>query len=459
MSNWQAKARKSAPAAPLTPLIPLYPYEQRFISDPARLKGWVKSRQIGGSFTGTLAMVLDALARHDDWNTMSRTGRQARKLLAKAAKHVNAIDFYVRNRFNQPSILEKPPSSEEIVLKCGAVLAALPCDPDTTVGDTVNWLLDEAALYPNSDTIFGTIKPSIMHGKRMLMVSTPRGRRGKFADLYESWKRDPASSGWSWHVTTIEDAMREGLVLRDHLGRVLDFETFKRQEIRDIGLEMWLQEYMCVFSDLLSAFLGWTLVQTSRHLDGVVVTPPEQLVQYARQGCELYAGVDIGRRKDLTVIWIVARRPDGHYESVCTLKLDRVAFATQEELLASYLKTGLILRCCIDQTGIGMQLAENMQMEFGGLVEPVTFTNATKAAMAEKLRVQMESGNFTFHDGEEEEISEDFASIEKIVTAQNNVRLEAAPGNQTHGDYFWAACLAVKAATDYGPGEIAMAAT
>jgi phage FluMu gp28-like protein len=127
-------------------------------------------------------------------------------------------------------------------------------------------------------------------------------------------------------------------------------------------------------------------------------------------------------------------------------------------VLASYLRTGLVLRCCIDQTGIGMQLAENMQMEFGGLVEPVTFTNANKAAMAEKLRVQMEGGNFTFGDGEDEEISEDFASIEKIVTAQNNVRLAAAPGNQTHGDYFWAAALSLKAATDYGPGEIAMAA-
>ncbi len=49
-----------------------------------------------------------------------------------------------------------------------------------------------------------------------------------------------------------------------------------------------------------------------------------------------------------------------------------------------------------------------------------------------------------------EDRQEDFASIERVVTEQNNVRLAASQGAQTRGDYFWAAVLALRAATGYG---------
>jgi len=430
------------------------PYQRRIIADKARLKGWVKSRQVGGSVGGTLDMVVDALQTHNDWNTMSRTGRQAKKLLRKAADHVEAIDFYLRTRLGQKTIIDKI-STEEIVLKCGSVMAALPCDANTTVGDTVNWLLDEWALYPNSEIIFGTIKPSIMHGRRLLGLSTPRGRHGKFAIVHQNWRELGAESGWSFHITTIEDAIREGLVLRDHLGKVLTFEEFRVQEIRDIGLEMWLQEYMCTFLDTITAFLSWEIIQNCGVEGQTLVKSPEQLVQLAGPDCELYAGVDIGRRHDLTVIWIISRNPAGQYRTESIVYLTQTPFRTQEEVLVSYLRTGVIQHCCIDQMGIGMQLAENMQEDFGGIIEPVTFSNSSKLAMGEKLRVQMESGNFTFP--LDDDIVEDFASVERVITDQGNVRIAATPGHKTHGDYFWAAAQALHGATSFGSGEVAIA--
>ncbi len=38
------------------------------------------------------------------------------------------------------------------------------------------------------------------------------------------------------------------------------------------------------------------------------------------------------------------------------------------------------------------------------------------------------------------------------------MRVAASRGNQTHGDYFWAAALALRAATGYGPAEVVIAA-
>lgn len=457
MSTWQDKAKRISAEQPLAPLLPLYPYQLDVINDLSRLKGWVKSRQVGGTFTGTLDMVLDSLHRLSDWNTMSRTGRQAKKLLRKAAMHVEAIDAFVRHTLNQPTIIEKI-SSEEIVFRSGGILAALPCDPDTTVGDTVNWFLDEWALYPDSETIFGTIKPSIMHGKRLFGVSTPRGRKGKFADLYQSWQNHGPASGWSFHSTTIEQAMARGLKLTDHLGRPITFEQFREQEMKDLGLEMFLQEYMCVFQDLLSAFLRWEQIRACLAPGDPLSRPPDALAAAAAAGAEIYMGVDIGRRHDLTVLWIIARYKDGTSKTLAAIELEKADFDVQMEMIREYMIRGRLARCCIDYTGLGMQLCETLQKQFVNIV-PVTFTNTKKQVMAERLKVAIDGGTFTIPAGENPEsdavqdIVEDFASIEKIITDAGNIRLEASRGQRTHGDYFWAATLALEAASSYGPAE------
>ena len=466
MSNWAAKARKSAPTSPLSAVLPLYRGQKLFMADKARLKALLKSRQIGGSTVGTLEVVLDAIDRHDDWNTMSRTGRQAKKLLRKAGIHVNAIDSYVRNQLGQPTIIEKI-SSEEIVLKCGSVIAALPCDPDTTVGDTTNWYMDEVALYLNK-VIYGTIKPSIMHGKRILMTSSPRGRTGKFPELYENWKnKGQAVTGWSFHVITLEDAVRDGLVLRDHHGNPISFEEFKRHEIEDIGIEMWLQEYMCCFQDLLTAFLSWDelksclITGSDGEPEEILIMTPEQLAAMRRQRPKslLCAGFDVGRRHDLSVLWIVEVQPDGHWNTVCVRRMEKLPFGVQRDIVSSYLQAGCLDRIAIDANGIGMQICEDLRDAFGIAIEEVVFTNARKLLMAEELRAQIQARQFTMPAGEDDEIIEDFASIERIVTESDNVRLAAQRATgKTHGDYFWSAALAGHATKTLGLGDIAIAA-
>lgn len=415
--------------------VPLLPYQQRFLQDTSRLKGAVKGRQIGGSFMGTLDVVFSALEGGGDWNTMSRTGRQAKKLLAKTADHVRAIDAWARSH-HEPSIYTKI-TTEEIELSNGAVIAALPCDADTTVGDTCNWFLDENALYPNSERVFGTIKPSIMHGKRMVIVSTPRGRTNKFAKLHEYWQEfGQEVSGWSWHVIPIELAIGEGLTLYDHLGRTLEYEAFKAQEIRDIGMEMWLQEYCCRFMDSILAFLKYEAIQACMKSQFKAVMAPEEL---RALGIPLFAGVDIGRFHDLTVIWIIGKI-DGAWQTVTAYSMFNTTFHEQETVIRRYLQSGAITRMGIDYMGIGMQLWETMATEFPDKVHQVSFTNKSKMEMASRIRVQLEAGALVIPN--DEEVEEDFMSIERIVTLSGNQRLEAHGGNRTHGDYFWACCMA-----------------
>lgn len=433
-------------------IVPVYEYQRCVIEDQARLVGWVKSRQIGGSFTCTLKVVLHALDTGQDWNMMSRSQRQAEKLLKKAATHARAANHYACKILRQPPIVNADDiGSQRIIFKNGATIEALPCDPDTTTGDTCNWLIDEFALFPKSGDVFSVIKPSIMHGKRMIVVSSPRGRRNKFFDLYE--RHTLGDSGWSFHKTTIEDAINDGFCPTDENGNQMTLEQFKKQEVKDVGMDMWLQEYMCSFSDRLTSFLPHELIVdcVSDRLKMRMTT--ESLKSLNK---DLYVGIDIGRRRDFTVIWVISKSGD-----VCTTEavhvLDRTPFLEQDRVIRTVMDSKQVVCCMIDESGNGMQLAETLSVDYPGVVQGFKFTNASKAEIAGRLKAHMESECFWIP--KSDDVIEDFASIERNVTDAGNIQI-AAPrsGSGGHGDMFWAASMAVHAAATRKPFKLVMAA-
>jgi len=437
-------------AKELMAVLPLHRYQKNFIMDRSRLKAWLKARQIGGSVTATADMVLDALITGQDWNTMSRSQRQAEKLLAKAAKHIRAINKYIVDALGcDPIVDDKNIGLRRIAYNNGATLEALPCDPDTTAGDTVNWLIDEFPLFPKSDEIFGIIKPSIMHGKRMTVIGTPRGRHHKFHDLRSNYiKKGKKGSGWSWHRTTIEQAVADGLILRDPEGDVVSFADFKRQEIADIGLDMWNQEYMCQFTDALIAFLQW---KTIKRCQDENIPMMRSMDWFAKQEKQFYVGVDVGRRKDLTVIWVISKTGDV-YKTEAVFVMDRTPFSKQESFLKKLIAIPNVRGCSIDEQGIGMHLAENLVEEFGRrIIEPVAPTNANKIDMATGLKIAMDEGNFFMP--EDEDIAADFESVEKSTTDRGNVVIAAPRSANGHGDRFWAASFAIRCAARCRPFE------
>lgn len=434
-----------------TPVIPLYSYQTAVLEDASRLIGWVKSRQIGGSFTLMLKAVLHALATGEDWNTMSRSQRQAEKLLAKAAMHLRAINAYTTNVLKgAPIVRKKDIGAQRIRLRNGATLEALPCDPDTTTGDTCNWLIDEFALFPNSGEVFGVIKPSIMHGKRMMIVSSPRGRRNKFYEMYERFTR--GKSGWSFHKTTIEQAIDDGFPPSDENGNPLSLKEFKKQEVGDMGQDLWLQEYMCVFSDVLIAFLPYDLVTRCAVDDMKMSMTTDSLVSLDR---DLYVGIDIGRRRDLTVIWVVSRSGDV-YKTEAVHVLDRIPFHEQHRVITTVLDSKKVVSCVIDCSGNGMQLAESLSRDYPGTVHQFSFTNASKAEISGRVKACMECDDFIIPNTDD--IVDDFASIERTVTEAGNIVIGAPRGPGGHGDRFWAAAMALHAGATQKPFKLVMAA-
>ena len=107
----------------------------------------------------------------------------------------------------------------------------------------------------------------------------------------------------------------------------------------------------------------------------------------------LYGGVDIGRCRDLTVMWVLEAQGPVLVTRGVRESVDE-PFREQYQALRGLLSLRQVARCCIDAGGIGMALAEAAVEEFGGTrVEPVTFTSAMKDELASRLRLRSRGGH------------------------------------------------------------------
>ena len=152
--------------------------------------------------------------------------------------------------------------------------------------------------------------------------------------------------------------------------------------------------------------------------------------------------MDIGRKKDLSVIWVNEMVGDVLWTRIVHV-MERAPFSAQREVLFNYLPH--IRRAEIDATGLGMQLAEEAQQTFGPYrVEPTTFTATVKEDLAVTLRRRFEDRQVRIP--VDREIREDLHSIKKYTTSAGNIRFDAERTERGHADRFWALALAVHAA-------------
>ncbi len=162
-----------------------------------------------------------------------------------------------------------------------------------------------------------------------------------------------------------------------------------------------------------------------------------------------YLGVDIGRRKDLTVIWLIEKLHNYHH-TLNVHVIEKTPFRVQMEIIGSYLAHPAARRCCIDASGLGMQLAEQLKETFGSKVEPITFTGPVKEDLAYNLRTNFENKSVAIP--ADHSIREDLHSVRKVTTASNNIRFDVNAESEVsgHADRFWALALALYAAKSSG---------
>ncbi|WP_243404193.1 terminase large subunit domain-containing protein [Zavarzinia aquatilis] len=390
------------------------------------------ARQTGKTFTTTLEIVDDCFEqvvqqRRTRWVILSRGERQAKEAMDEGIKRHAAAYQLGFNDLGETQWLSESGISYralEVDLPGGSRITALPANPDTARGFSSNVFLDEFAFHKDSSAIWKALFPVISAGYKLRVTSTPNGKSGKFYEL------DTGKDAiWSRHVVDIYQAVRDGLPR--------DIEELKAGIADD---DAWQQEYELVYLDEASAWLSYDLI-TSCEDPGA--GDPE-----GYQGGICYVGRDIGRRKDLHVIWVWEEIGDVLWERE-RIEQKRATFAAMDEAFDDVMTRYRVARACIDQTGMGEKVVEDAQRRYGDRIEGVLFTTGSKLIMATAGKERFEDRTVRISEGDPA-LRADLHKLRKIAGPTDTPRF-VAERDDDHADRTWAAFLGINAAA--GPAR------
>ncbi|MDR3561894.1 MAG: terminase family protein [Negativicutes bacterium] len=410
--------------------IQLTKYQQRWVEDEARFKIALKARQTGFSFTVALEVVFDAMEHRCLWVLLSRGERQSKELIEKVTQHARAIGVAAEELETTFEAGDTEYKQLEVRFPNGSRIIGLPANPDTARGFSGNVVLDEFAFHRDSRKIWTALYPTITRGYKIRVISTPNGKTGKF---YELWSAK--DSRWSKHETDIYTAKAEGMDVD-----IDDLRSGCESE------DDWQQEYCCQFIDSAGSLLTYDMIDDCEDKKATIILPED----FYPEG-NLYLGMDIGRKRDLTVIWLDEQLGDVFWTRAVKV-IEKAPFRIQRQELYWFLALPNLRRACIDSTGIGAQLAEEAVERYGSKVEAVPFTEASKQEMA--LHQKQVFEDKVARIPIDRVIREDLHSIKKLTTAAGNVRYDADRNENGHADRFWACALAKHAAQTNFAGPV-----
>lgn len=407
------------------------PYQRRWIAEPARFKIGMFARQTGKTFGTTFEVaqdcqLADLAAKRARWVILSRGERQAKEAMEEGVKrHAQALGSIVKAYETDYRTSEASYRALEVEYPNGSRITALPANPDTARGFSANVFLDEFAFHLDSRKIWTALFPVISAGWKLRVVSTPNGKGNKFYDLMTA-----EDAIWYRQTCDIYQAVADGLPR--------DIEAL-RAGINDE--DAWAQEYELKWLDEASAWLSYELISGCEHEQAGL---PEL---YAGGPC--FVGVDIGARNDLFVIWVDELVGDVLWcREIVARK--RISFAEQDALLDDVFRRYRVLRCCMDQTGMGEKPVEDAQRKHGSTrVEGVLFTGPNKLTLATLGKESFEDRKSRIPQGDVV-LRADLHKLQKVTGPTGTPRFIAESDSAGHADRTWAKFLAVNAAANGG---------
>ncbi len=415
----------------MTPPVTLQAWQKAYVEDSSRRKFLAASVQVGKTFAASLECTLDCFERKTLWIILSASDRQSVEVMEKVKTHTAGagVLFPDGEFFNDTSIVQHTAKFPN-----GARIIALPANADTARGYSGNVLLDEFAIHRDAKAIWKAMVGRTMRGFKLRVLSSFKGKQNKFYELAKDLgladgvepSPNPTHNGtWSAHWVDIYKAVGEGLdVDIDELQRTVN------------DTDIWNEEFCCIPTDGAQDFIGIELVMQCESPAAATEFDHE-----ARPG--LYFGFDIARKRDLSVIWIIELLDDGTKLTRGMIPMPHMRFDDQKEIAMKVAE--LCERGCVDSTGIGANLAENLAEKFPGKIEAVDFNASNKERMATSLKLDMEASKILLPAGNLA-IRRSIQAVKKFTGSTGNIRFDAARTDQGHADEFWALALANAAA-------------
>ncbi len=435
----------------------LLQYQWEDWSDPARFKISLWSRQTGKDHTKSGEAAEDCFRAMVDgrngtqWCIAAPSERQSLESLDKAKEWVEAfagvVDDYQERREGSSS--DSLLKSAEITIRAKngpkgkSKIRCVPGKPSTVRGLSTNVIMTEFDFFERPDETWRAFLPSITNplkgGKKVVrLITTPNGI-GSAA--HKIWTKADGKVKWSRHKVTIYDAVRMGLPV--------DIEEL-REAFDDP--EGWAQEFECEFLDTASVLLPYEVLAAVENPLATAAAPDGYW--QSPLAVPVDAGIDFGRKKDLTVFWAM-ENIGGFRMTREVLELDRMPTHIQLEHLRPRLQR--CRRVCHDYTGPGIGLGDLMVAEFGewapeqhkfGKIELVTFTNQVKCEIFPAVRAEADRRMIGLPVSRT--IREDLHSMCRVVTPAGNITYRAPHTEDGHADRCTALALAIRAGLHVG---------
>ncbi|QOV90899.1 phage terminase large subunit family protein [Humisphaera borealis] len=427
----------------------LCPFQKRWLNDESPLAIGEKSRRIGWTWTHALKAVLDRIAGKGNYYHSSADQTASVEFIDYCSQWADMANQVAAVKEEKEVIDDSEISSLVMRFANGTKIVAGSSNPKffRSKGGAVG--LDEFAFHRDGRELYKAAHATALFwGHQLRIWSTHNGPSSYFNVMCRAAEAGELKA--SRHKVTIEDAVNDGIVERirmrreklDHVPPAdLDARQAWLDELRSTcpDQDTWNEEYLCVPSAEASSLLSYALIGGCEVANLQVASSTADLTTTGR----LYAGFDVGRKKDLSVLWVNERVGDVHWTRRIA-EFANVNFTAQEDACVQLMNNRAVRRLCIDSTGLGMMLAERLSMRFGHRVEAVNFSAPVKAELAIPLLRLFQDRQLRIP--ARAEIREDLHKIRKTVTAAGNVRFDADRDEAGHADRFWALALACHAA-------------
>jgi len=416
------------------------PYQVAWLEDESQIKLYEKSRRIGLTFVQAFEDVRDAgiLGLYNVWFS-SNNETNAREYIDYCKKYAKALNAVFE--MNEGKLIDDSDALTFVLnFKNGKKITGLSSSPNQLHGKGGKIVLDEFARRDNEMEVWEAASPAaLVWGYPIRIISTHRGKGSVFYSFIKRLERGELQ--WKHYKTTFVDAVRQGLAeksLRKKCTREEE-DAYIEKIRKSVGDDsIWAQQFMCEPMDENETFVNYTLLEKAATAE---LMPFSQLWE-----CKaLFGGLDIGRFKDLSLLWIVEEVNKGLFITRHILPIQGTDFPKQEAIVGQYLdELPNLRRICIDRTGMGIGIVDHLQARYGmSRIEGVNFTGAVKESMAFRMKKCLEDGSFLIPP--DRAIMDDFQLIKQSVTVSGNIRLQADRKDGSHADYFWGAALALEA--------------
>ncbi|KPV64953.1 MAG: Terminase-like family protein [Candidatus Bathyarchaeota archaeon BA1] len=343
-------------------------------------------------------------------------------------------------------MVQRPGTTRTVIrLKAplGGKLVALPCSPDKLRGYHPDWVfIDEASIVPSemitSEIMMMLTKPNA----GLVMSGTPMSFDHVFRKAFLDRKK------YSVHHYP---SYSSPLVSQEQLNEWQEMMT----------KEEWQREVEALWVEVAHTFFPMDLIiscvdpelgnpdSPNQYIENIEEVSPAQL----KGPC--YAGLDLGKQVDYSVLAVVQKTEDGRVRLIHKRQFplgtpypDVVAYVTRAHQVFNF--EGL----CVDKTGIGDAIVDELEAIEVPNVKGIFFADIEKENMLNYLKLLMEKGLLKILGDDKQliaQINEQQYEYLRPKTAQERIHLKFWHPPGRHDDQLYALALACMASKETEP--------